>query len=473
MLTPFVLTVFGHDAIFYRRYDATTVHIVGLTLIKAERGIQMSGSTKMTKRVFFAFLLLVVLYALPIQAAVPKKVKLKKATSTATTVTLNWKKVDGIKGYRIYTYDEDGNPYIIAKPKKTKTSHTLKKLTCGLTYTFYMTAYNAEGESNPSKKVTVTPSIKGLEQIQHVVVTNSATSVSLRYYRNSYADGYVIYRKNEAGEYKIIAKTGKLSYQVKGLKSGETYYFRVGTWLKVGGKVLYGAPSKELVCKTVKKTGKISKVHAFYYKAVMKESHTTDGVTIKAGAKVTVLAKGKSTVRISYNNKKCWVPSSKVSINGYITDYKAKFSKDLAEAYVNAKGYSSSQKYLVWINTYTQHIYVFEGKQYNWELIHTFICSTGMFGVDETGKHTETPMGKCYIYRKQYEFWFAGDQVAYYCSAINGGFIHSWLYKPDGSYYPGVGKLGVPASHGCVRLAKADCKWIYDNCPVSTTVIIY
>ena len=34
-------------------------------------------------------------------------------------------------------------------------------------------------------------------------------------------------------------------------------------------------------------------------------------------------------------------------------------------------------------------------------------------------------------------------------------------------------KLGTMASHGCVRLAAGDCKWIYDNCKVGTKVEIY
>lgn len=34
-------------------------------------------------------------------------------------------------------------------------------------------------------------------------------------------------------------------------------------------------------------------------------------------------------------------------------------------------------------------------------------------------------------------------------------------------------KLGETASAGCVRLTVADAKWIYDNCPIGTTVVIY
>ncbi len=34
-------------------------------------------------------------------------------------------------------------------------------------------------------------------------------------------------------------------------------------------------------------------------------------------------------------------------------------------------------------------------------------------------------------------------------------------------------KLGQTASAGCVRLTVADTKWIYDNCPSGTVVVIY
>ena len=34
-------------------------------------------------------------------------------------------------------------------------------------------------------------------------------------------------------------------------------------------------------------------------------------------------------------------------------------------------------------------------------------------------------------------------------------------------------KLGQPASLGCIRMTVRDTKWIYDNCPPGTTVVIY
>lgn len=43
----------------------------------------------------------------------------------------------------------------------------------------------------------------------------------------------------------------------------------------------------------------------------------------------------------------------------------------------------------------------------------------------------------------------------------------------DDLEYDQFNELGTPASLGCIRLAVADVKWIYDNCPIGTPVVIY
>lgn len=43
----------------------------------------------------------------------------------------------------------------------------------------------------------------------------------------------------------------------------------------------------------------------------------------------------------------------------------------------------------------------------------------------------------------------------------------------DDLEYDEFNKLGTPASLGCIRLAVVDVKWIYDNCPIGTPVVIY
>lgn len=34
-------------------------------------------------------------------------------------------------------------------------------------------------------------------------------------------------------------------------------------------------------------------------------------------------------------------------------------------------------------------------------------------------------------------------------------------------------KLGIPASHGCIRLETDNARWIYDNIPAGTPVFIH
>ncbi len=71
-----------------------------------------------------------------------------------------------------------------------------------------------------------------------------------------------------------------------------------------------------------------------------------------------------------------------------------------------------------------------------------------------------------------------GNVYGQYSTRIVGGILfHSVYYYENGN--PGTlattqyNKLGSAASHGCIRLTVADAKWIYDNCAVGTTVIIY
>ena len=63
-----------------------------------------------------------------------------------------------------------------------------------------------------------------------------------------------------------------------------------------------------------------------------------------------------------------------------------------------------------------------------------------------------------------------------YAFVIDGGyFFHSVLFNREGDTKPtnsSVANLGRNASHGCVRLAVDDAKWIYENCKPGMTVVI-
>lgn len=71
----------------------------------------------------------------------------------------------------------------------------------------------------------------------------------------------------------------------------------------------------------------------------------------------------------------------------------------------------------------------------------------------------------------------AGNVYGQYSTRIWDAYLfHSVPYytqHKDDLEYDEFNKLGTPASLGCIRLAVADVKWIFDECKLGTTVVIY
>ena len=105
------------------------------------------------------------------------------------------------------------------------------------------------------------------------------------------------------------------------------------------------------------------------------------------------------------------------------------------------------------------------------DLVRTMKCSTGRKSTPTpTGTFTDTCPGARWHYFKKFDCW---AQYAFY---IEGDIMfHSVLYnqKEGKVSRSSVNHLGSRASHGCVRLSVDDAKWIWNNCPANTTVIIH
>ena len=99
--------------------------------------------------------------------------------------------------------------------------------------------------------------------------------------------------------------------------------------------------------------------------------------------------------------------------------------------------------------------------------VRAFLCSGG----ESTPEGTFQTMVK---YDWRYLF---GDVWGQYATRITGHYLfHSVPYfEKDKSTleYEEYNKLGTTASMGCIRLTVDAAKWIYDNCPVGTTVEMY
>lgn len=153
----------------------------------------------------------------------------------------------------------------------------------------------------------------------------------------------------------------------------------------------------------------------------------------------------------------------------------------IADRATQEKLFSSSAKkctdpnarypYKLIIDVSEQRVYVYknEGGEYT-KYVDKFICSTGK-------RETPTPLG---TYRSterinRWHYFRAYDCWAQYAYRIVGSYyFHSVLYKQKGGKptSSSVRNLGRRASHGCVRLKVEDAKWIYNNCPAGTTVVV-
>ncbi|MBQ6152468.1 MAG: L,D-transpeptidase family protein [Ruminococcus sp.] len=120
-------------------------------------------------------------------------------------------------------------------------------------------------------------------------------------------------------------------------------------------------------------------------------------------------------------------------------------------------------------NTVTVYTYD-DSKQYTVP-VRAMVASCG------TGGDDITPTGEFALYFK--EEWHALFDNVYgmYVSGIDGPYLfHSVPYEvfqdPASLETQEYNKLSTNASQGCVRLAVADAKWIFDNCPLNTPVKI-
>ncbi|MDL2206513.1 L,D-transpeptidase family protein [Eubacteriales bacterium OttesenSCG-928-N13] len=130
-------------------------------------------------------------------------------------------------------------------------------------------------------------------------------------------------------------------------------------------------------------------------------------------------------------------------------------------------------RYRLFISNDDQRVYAYQwdGSGYG-ERVLTALCSTGL-------PNTPTPNG---IYRAEGPvsrwcyFPIYGSWARYAYRIHNEVLTHSVLYsKADESTLSvsSVKSLGSKSSHGCIRMSVEEAKWIYDNCQVGTTVVIY
>lgn len=129
-----------------------------------------------------------------------------------------------------------------------------------------------------------------------------------------------------------------------------------------------------------------------------------------------------------------------------------------------AQGYSSSTNYLILVDRASCVVGVYSGSKGKWSQRYIWSCAPGKAS-------TPTVSGEFNVAAKGYYF-DSGNSRCFYFTQFKGNYLfHSVLYHKNGTLQDG--RVGIPLSHGCVRLEIANAKWIYDNIPAGTHVVVY
>ena len=127
-----------------------------------------------------------------------------------------------------------------------------------------------------------------------------------------------------------------------------------------------------------------------------------------------------------------------------------------------AQNYRSATNYLILVDCTSNRTAVYQWDN-GWFAIHEWSCTTGANNCTVKGQFATNLKG----------YSFGSGFTCYYFTQFSGNYLfHSVLYYQNSNRVMD-GRLGINASHGCVRLDINNAKWIYDNIPRGTKVVTY
>ena len=329
-------------------------------------------------------------------------------------------------------------------------------LSVGSTYVFRAVDSN-DAVLAQSKEIKVTESLPAPTGI---VAAPGHKSVTVYWEAVDGATGYEIFRNG-----KLLKSVGadKTSYRDKTVKEGPS-----GNTGKVNQYSYYVVAVNGSQRSEASVTKKAGKVRSALYKITFKSSAKLTShdkykktITFKGGQ--TVWADGFAQGKYQFSYKKgnktyrfysMWMriknPKGDIKKNAYENGH-------TAENYVNEGKYSSPTKWLIWVNLYSQRVYVFKGKKGNWKLEKNYLCGSGTPKTPTSSGMNKKLHRKAKHYSK-HKWWnmFSGTMAIH---GSNGA-------KEEA-------KLGHLISNGCVRVTNDQAKWIFDNVPLKTRVLIY
>ena len=127
---------------------------------------------------------------------------------------------------------------------------------------------------------------------------------------------------------------------------------------------------------------------------------------------------------------------------------------------------SSDTNWLIVTDTSACKVAIFAGSKGNWSTVKYISCSPGK-------PSTPTVKGEFKVTGRGLSFGKPSYDCWYYTQFYGDYLFHSVIYNKGSKTSIQDGRLGMQLSHGCVRLALSEAKWIHDNIPNGTKVIVF
>ena len=360
-----------------------------------------------------------------------------------------------------------------------------------------ITAYDSEMKVSASCEVTA--------DMLNGICKNTADG-NWYYYRNGIIDRtYTNVGKNANGWWYV--KNGQVDFYYTGVKSNENGSWRIvrgkvdfncndivksedGWWYVRGGKVDFGHSGVDknvngwwrivngkvdFNCNSVEKNhlgwwyirgGKVD----FGYTGVAKNANgwwkidngkvnfgfngvgvNNNGAWYIRGGKVDFGYNGN----VKWNGTDCYVANGKVTMRGVSVQISSR------AAYA-----SSDTNWLIVTDTSACKVAIFAGSKGNWSTVKYISCSPGK-------PSTPTVKGEFKVTGRGLSFGKPSYDCWYYTQFYGDYLFHSVIYNKGSKTSIQDGRLGMQLSHGCVRLALSEAKWIHDNIPNGTKVIVF
>lgn len=200
--------------------------------------------------------------AVSVLGAAPATVTMKSAySSTMNAIRINWNKVSGATGYRVYRYNGSTKKWdtvATIKNGSTVTYRDSKSLTPKTSYQYKVKAYTKVNGVNQwgSASKAFTASTKAVPTVKMKSSYSSTTNaIRINWDQVSGASGYRVYRYNSSTktwDSRGTVKSGTtLTFRdSSSLSAGTAYKYKVKAYVKVNGVNYWGDYSNELTAYT-------------------------------------------------------------------------------------------------------------------------------------------------------------------------------------------------------------------------------